>query len=238
MARPKEKTRIYYIADATMLELAKTKHGFFLEDKAKFVQFDADFQDPYAANYLAKISGGEQKPTDERVTDQLTDLTKTVVNKMEACRAAYQTLKFFVEKAFPDNLPVQNEFGFDNYIKAQRSQARMILFMEEVYSVALKYKSDLLAKNYSQQQIDALLTLKQQLDTANTVQELAKGGRPTLTQDRIEKLNDVWTIMKNICKAGKIIFEKDAAKYNRYTLPAGAETENEEPTVPAPLPQG
>jgi hypothetical protein len=237
MARPKELLRTYGIADADMLELAKTKQGFMSEDKPKFTEFDNDFKDPYAANWLAAITECEQDLKDDSVVWQMTNLTQTVEAKMEQCRTAYQALKFFVEKAFPNNQPVWNEFGYAKYDSARKSQAQMIQFMQEVYSIATKYSAQLIEKNYTQAKIDALLTLKQELDTANNEQELFKGGRPTLTQARILNLNNVWKITVTVCRAGKIIFVDDKAKYARYTLPAGAGGEdNEEPPEPQPAP--
>jgi hypothetical protein len=237
MSRPKETLRTYGIADADMLELAKTKQGFMNEDKQKFTEFDDDFKDPYASNWITAITECEQDLKDVSVVSQMTNLTQAVEAKMEQCRNAYQALKFFVEKAFPNNKPVWNEFGYAKYEDARKSQAQMIQFMQEVYSIATKYSALLIEKNYAQAKIDALLTLKQELDTANNEQEIFKGGRPTLTQTRVTKLNSVWEITEKVCRAGKIIFVHDKAKYARYTLPAGAGGgDDEEPPEPQPAP--
>ncbi|MBS3915388.1 MAG: hypothetical protein KG003_12915 [Bacteroidetes bacterium] len=220
-----------------MLELSKTKQGFFSEDKSRFDEFDTDFRDPFAENWLTAIAECEAELQDVSIVSQMTNLTEGVAEKMEQCRTAYQELKFFVEKAFPNNKPVWNEFGYAKYDSARQSQAQMVQFMQEAHTVARKYKDQLTAKNYPEGKIELLLTLKQELDAANTQQEMFKGGRPTLTQTRITKLNTAWEITVKVCRAGKIIFIDDKAKYDRYALPAGAGgDEEEEPENPAPPP--
>ena len=111
----KKITRLYKIIDPEMYEASKTKRGFFLEDKADFINFDADFADPFAAGWLTDISDAEAIPQDEVLDDQLTQLTKTVEEEMTNCRNKFQDSKYFIEKTFPDNIPVWNEFGYNNY---------------------------------------------------------------------------------------------------------------------------
>mgnify|MGYP003330565010 CR=1 FL=1 len=47
------------INDAEMLEANKTMREFFVQDKAEFVAFDADFNDPYADNWANSIVTAE-----------------------------------------------------------------------------------------------------------------------------------------------------------------------------------
>ena len=224
MAKKDQVQRLYNIADPEMYEAAKTKRGFFIEDKAAFISFDADFTDPFAADWLTQITDAEAMPQDETLDDQLTQLTADVETEMENCRGKFQDSKYFIEKTFPDSVPVWNEFGYNNYEAARKSQVKMIQFMKNFHTTAVKYKVQLIAKNYTQPMIDEIETLRAALDAANQIQESFIGNIPVQTQARLNKNNIVWRTMVKVCTAGKRIFKNDFAKYQRYLLPPGEES--------------
>src|SRR5262245_19278162 len=93
--------RGYFLSDADMIEEARTRLGFFEEDKADFVGFDPDFDDPYHDDVETKIDDAEAFPDDETIDDQTTQLTESVEVAMENGRRKFQDTKFFIEKAFP-----------------------------------------------------------------------------------------------------------------------------------------
>lgn len=220
MSTPEQITRNYgNMSDVDMLEFAQTILGQFINDKADFVAYDPDFDDPFEPDWQAAIVAAEQIPTDEALVDQLQGLTQTVEEKMDDCRHKFQSAKRFIEKAFPNNEPVHNEFGYDNYDSARKSQTSMIQFMENFHRVAENYKTQLIAQNYTQMHIDEIETLRDELHSANEQQEAFKGGRPVLTQDRIITLNTSWNITVDVCRAGKDIFHDNPAKYESYLLP-------------------
>ncbi len=220
----KQSRRTFSITDAEMFEAQKTKRGFFIEDKTDFIAFDEDFKDPFADDWQTAIDAAETILQDETLTDQLTQLTNEVEKQMRNCRDKFQDSKYFIEKTFPDNVPVWNEFGYNNYDDARRYQIKMIQFMKNFSLVATKYKTQLIAKGYLQTKIDEIETLRTALDTANQNQELFKGNQPVSTQERINVYNDLWAIMVKVCTAGKRIFKNDFAKLQRYLLPPGEET--------------
>lgn len=220
----KQSRRAFSITDAEMFEAQKTKRGFFIEDQAEFENFDTDFKTPFEADWLTAIDNAETILQDETLTDQLTQLTNAVEKEMRNCRDKFQDSKYFIEKTFPDNVPVWNEFGYNNYDDARRYQIKMIQFMKNFSLVATKYKTLLIAKGYTQPKIDEIETFRAALDTANQNQELFKGNQPVSTQERINVYNELWDILVKVCTAGKRIFKNDFAKLQRYLLPPGEET--------------
>jgi hypothetical protein len=224
MAKKNQLELLYRLPDSEMYEISKTKRGFFIEDKADFIAFDADFSDPFAADWLTAIEDAEDMPGDELLDDQLTQLTEAVENAMTNCRDKFQDSKYFIEKTFPGNVTVWNEFGYDNYDDNRRVQSKLLLFMKTFFNVATKYKVQLIAKGYSQLKIDEIETLRAALDTANQAQELFVGNLPVQTQERYKKNNAAWDIMVRVCSAGKRIYKDDFGKYQRYLLPPGEES--------------
>jgi hypothetical protein len=65
---------------------------------------------------------------------------------------------------------------------------------------------------------------------ADNNQEIHKKKRTFFTQNRITILNECYTILQQVCKAGKIIFTSDYAKYNQYLLPSEKPEKKEEQT--------
>lgn len=220
MGKPPKITRNYSMADATMVEFALTIFGQFKNDKAAFVSYDPDFGGTFEADWQADIKAAEEVPSDEALVDAQEGLTRDVEQLMEDSRHKFQDSKRFIEKAFPDNKPVHNEFGYDNYDTARQVQTKMIFFMENFHRVAEKYKTQLIAQNYTQAHIDEIETLHDQLHDANEEQEGAKEGRPVVTQDRIITLNKPWDTTVDVSRAAKAIFHDDAAKFKSYLLPA------------------
>jgi hypothetical protein len=215
--------RDFNISDPDAIQDARVKHASFLEDKTDFVNFDTDFDDPFADNFLADIDAAENTDDDETVIDQQMQLSKKVEDEMNKCRDKFQDSKPFIIKAFPD-AETQNEFGFNDYKKAQDSQTFFTDFMLKFHRIATKYKTELIAKNYSQLKIDEILTLHGTLRDANVAQDLFIKSRPQKTKDRIVKMNQAWKGETTICTAGKRIYKDDYAKYQRYLLPPGEET--------------
>lgn len=107
----KEIKRIYSGSDAGMLEKSKTIRGCFLEDKADFIAYDSLFSDPFISMLNQKVEGAENIIQDNSIIDQQVQLTNAVNSAMEGCKNHFQTMKRFIERAFPNNKAVWNEFG-------------------------------------------------------------------------------------------------------------------------------
>ena len=220
---PEQVTRAYGGTDADMLQLSSTMHGHFLEDQNDFFVFNEKFEDPYPVDWQDAITAADGLPTDEEVDDQLEGLTTVVTDAMNDCRDKFQDTKPFVEDAFPEKVSVWKEFGFDDYDKVRNTQAQFIQFMLRFHRVAKKYKVLLDGANYPQARIDEILTLAEALKEADVEQELFKGNIPNETRDRIITLNDCYAFTSEVARAGKLIYRKNFAKYQRYLLGPGSE---------------
>jgi hypothetical protein len=220
---PEQVKRGYTVADSIMIEASGDKRDFFIEDLTDFSTYDPEFAAPYDTDWATALSAAAVMPSDETLDDQLTQLTQILKVKFRGCQDKYQDTKHFIEKAFPGNKEVWNEFGYDNYDSGSKSQSRFIVFMYDFHQVAEKYKTELIAKGYSQIRIDEILTLADELKDANKTQNVFRGNIPVQTRNRIAKLNVVWNIMTSVCRVGKRLYKDDYAKFQRYLLPASDE---------------
>ena len=233
MSRAEEKNRLFSGSDADMLQASRVMQGIFVEDLTSFTAFDNSFAEPFADNWLAKIDECSAIVWDSSYVDTQAALTQKVEDKMEECRVFVATMKYFVEKAFPDQREIQSRFGFDDYEKARRSQTKMIQFLGILSKTAGEYSAQLTAAGFTQEKIDQISTLQTGLTNADYEQELSKKKRPLVTQERIRSLNECYEFLQKVSKAGKLIFAADYAKYQQYLLPIERQSKaKEDETAP------
>lgn len=236
MAKAEETNRSYVIPDAEMLQASRVMHGIFGEDKGVFTGFDTAFDDPFADNWLQKINQCSDIILDSSYVNSQAELTKKLEDKMEECRAFYSSLKYFVEKAFPGRKEIWSRFGFNDYSSARKSQTKMIQLFGILSKTAAEYKNELIAAGFSQEKIDQINVLQSELTNADYEQELSKRKRPAMTQERINNMNECYSFMQRVSKAGKIIFGADKAKYDQYLLPNERPTKKEDENLNVPDP--
>lgn len=205
-------------SQADMIVIARRFHHFATQDLADFNDFDTSINANYLANFDAAIITAENHPDDETVLDIQTGYTAALVAKEKDCRKAYQRLKIFVEKSFPNNNSVQSEFGINDY-GSIGSIAELIKFMIKLVATTNKYSTTLMANAYPAADIANIRTLHDDLMTTMTAQEAYKNERLRLTKQRDELLMAVAEYVGYLGKIGKIIYEDNRPQYMRYLLP-------------------
>jgi hypothetical protein len=211
-------------SQAELYTLSKQILEYLKEDLTDFQSFDkVRFTPQFLADFHNAVLEVRDQTDDETVLDKLTGKTADVEETLAECRKAYKHYKYFVVKAFEDNVPKQNEFGLDDYETARRSQPQMIVFMGKIHRAALEYKTELMAAGYTQEQIDQLASLRDELENANFQQDSFKNKRQQITQLRHTKLDTAMRFVSQTCEAGKIIYEEEnPAKYERYVMQPGS----------------
>ena len=228
--------RIYQGPDEKMRDEAKGIYDCFIEDQAKFIEFDPDFGKPeFLSAYLKLINDADEVQSNTQRVTSLKQLTEIVNDKMELCRNKFQNSKYYIEKTFPDRPVIWDEFGYKAYEKARNNQLRMKDFMRDFHKTAVKYSVKLIAANYTQEKIDEIDTFRQELNQADGDQEAFKRGRPTLTQDNLIILNNCYSMTSKVAGVGKQIFENDYARRQRYVLSTQPETADNIETPAAPV---
>lgn len=208
------------LSQAETVALGQQVFAALKDDFQDFKGMDAvRFSPTYLQDFETAINKALSFVDDETVQDEQTILTQKVEDLMTACRKAYKLLKYFVEKTYADSKGMQNKFGLDDYGKIARSQARMIVFMKKIHTIATQYSSDLLAQGYTQPAIDELNDLHESLQQANIEQDRFKGQRMETTQERHEYFETLLQFVSDTCKMGKLLYEDDnTAKYKQYVM--------------------
>lgn len=220
------------MSDAEALELEKTIKSCFVQDKADFIAFDEKFSASFETDWLNEIAAAEGEAADNNILTQQSGLTVEVTKWMEESKKIFQASKYHIEKSFPKNTAIQNEFGYKDYEKARKAQDKMIQFMNQFYKTAVKYSVELIAKGFTQAKIDEIGSVKTALDEANQKQEAFKKDRGVFTQERVGKLNTSWQRMQDVCNAAKYVYPENFAKLARYIISESKGTPPPKPDVP------
>ena len=141
MSRSEERKRAYTISDAEALELEKTIRGCFVQDQADFIAFGPNFSSPFETDWLNEIIAAEGEATDNNILSQQSALTADVAKWMEESKRIFQITKFYIEKTFPKNTAIQNEFGCSDYEKSRKSQAKMVQFMNQFDKAVVVFRT-------------------------------------------------------------------------------------------------
>jgi hypothetical protein len=195
-------------------------------DSAEFIAFDADFGGTFAADWQDAIDACTAAPSDEVREDEQQIMTEEVKARMVDGRKAYRVNRYFVVKAFPGNISVQNLLALDDYVAQSRSQAGMSKLLVELNTHCNKpaYKPALLAAGYTQLQIDELLTLAGALKVDNAHQNTFIRQTTQATEDRRALYAHMWSFAQKVNAASKVIYMDDIVKLNYYTFPASNES--------------
>jgi hypothetical protein len=220
--------RIYNGEDSHMTATAAVIHHLFVEDLAAFTAFDATFTPEWAADWLADIQAASDQLSDRVIMYEGAAETEKVEDEMQQARNKWTTMRYFIEKAFPEDRAMLKLFGADSYLKVRKSQTKMLEFLQGLHGAAVEYKPQLMAAGCSEASIDEIATIEAALSQKNDVQNRAKRGRPRITAQRIALLNAPYVKMAQVNKAAQIVFMNSAAKRGQYVFLANRRKKKQE----------
>ena len=224
--------RSFNVSDDKFFEYSDMIVVTLPSDLSKFTAFDPIFTEDYVLRIQQTSDNARAVPTDEILVDQLGGKTQNVTSALKDCYKDYQTIAYYANRAFKGNLPVQNEFGKNDIRKARKSQPKMIVFMDMLVKTTAKYSAELLQAGCPQALMDGLTAKADVLRNANSGQEGFKKGRSVYTQQRIERMNQLYELLKPLHEAARILFRDDPAKLKIYTLPQRPKSPEGDEEVP------
>ena len=203
-----------------MITRSQTKrsilHDSFADFQAKFPFVNLG----WVTSFQTDITTALNFQSDTAVTNQIKVLTEDVEASVDEGLKALDTLNTYAVVAFPDSPAKQRVFGQDTWDKARNDQQKMSKALKLANSFAddAAYKAFLTGVGYTQLEIDALLTIADNIDTKDAIQEKAKAGRPVTTEDRIKVLNIVWKRNQLLSTMAALVYRDDKVKRDLYLL--------------------
>ena len=229
----KKRERSYNMGDDQMLERAQVFHdqlnGELVDFTSRFPWLDA----AWLTAFQADITAADAFPKDESVILDIKILTGDVTASMQQGYAALQTLGGYAKLAYPTDSARERVFGQQYWAAARDNTLKLQEALELAHAKAdnATFKADLLAKGYTQAEIDQLDTLASDLQTKNGLQEASKVGRHVTQADRLALLNVVWEHLRTINTCASVVWAADAERLSQYQLyPSSSDGDNDQPT--------
>jgi len=215
----KVKQRKFLIGDLEMLEKSQVFLNAFIKEKAIFVAKFPNLTDPFADEFQVAIDFADSLPSSYEINTLISVAVEKLRKKMALAQKDLQILFNYVNIGW-ESVAKMNEFGKNKYLKARENYGKMIELLELAYNTAQESenKAVLLNVGYSQVQIDELNTLANELDAMIMQLNEMKSNRFVLTEERITAMNNVWTYMKRLNKASKVVFVDNPAMLKLFLL--------------------
>ncbi len=210
--------RRYKTSDAYMTQEARLIHALADADLERFTAYDNQINAGSQAAFFALIVSAESVVSDTAVVAQQLQAGEALLSHMEAARAKYNEVKYYVRKAFPDSRGTWDEFGVQEYPEVRKNPSKMILFLGELWKTALKYEVPLLAAGYTTAAIAAIDTIGNDLLQTNTNRNRTMRQRPGQTEERIIALNACHAHMTQINAAAQLVYAGDYAKRQQFVF--------------------
>ena len=183
-----------------------------------FKTFDKDLNQDYSDNLGAKIEEINNIIPDKIMLVQQQKATKNMLDFSKSAVNNVKNIRYYVEKAFPDNQLMLAEFGYNTLAKVQNSQLKLIKHLK-LFVISLKaYKAELMAKGLTEAMILETIQLAADVEDANIKQELAKKARYKTTALRIKAFDELLELIGNITKAARYIYQNEPDQLRDYVL--------------------
>ena len=212
--------RIFNMGDDEMLERAQLFHDILADELAAFTGRFPWLDAAWLSALENDIRTADQYPKDESIVLDQKVLTGDVGTAMNRGYALLQDLGMYAKLAYPNDPARQRVFGQDFWAKARNSTLKLQEALELAYNKAqvADYNAALLAKGYTQAEIDALISIANELQLKNGLQEAAKSGRKVNRHDRVQLHNLVWGHMGTINTCAQVVWKNDADRLEQYQL--------------------
>lgn len=211
--------RDYPFGDTVLLEWGDTVAEYLKQDIAVFSSFDKKLNQDFLENVQKQVDEAFLEGGDTLNRTQLRKKTEAVEKAMQACYGYHRRLKYWVLDAFPDKKAIQKQFGIGQFSKIRDNQVKMIQYMEGLKDTIGQYQAELETAGASKDLLQQIEVLSELLRTANKEQEQKKGTRAVDTAGRVERLNDLYALLRKISAAADIVFEDQPAKRDLYSTP-------------------
>ena len=208
-------TRNYLFPDAVLKQKADEFINLLDRDIVEFT--DRGYSPAKKTELIDARNAVEDFPSDEQLEAIKIDLT----NQKDAARSALEktmrTILNMAENTFGFGSAKHREFGASDV--SRQPDAELVRNARIMFATAEKYLAELQNEGLTQEKIATLIAQRETLDLAIDAQAKGISDRDVATEDRIEVLNTLYSLLTKYAGIGQdIFFETDEAKYNDYII--------------------
>jgi len=216
--RKRIRERHYEMDDAHFYERSRTLAELFKRNVANFTAFDFNLDMVYHANWMEQIKDCENHETDESAKDGLQQYTADAEEARKAGFIATNGLQYYVEKAFPDNLRIMQEFGFTDRQKVRNLTIGSFIWMAVMREIANDYTTELTAAGMPGVVLADLSAAIGNLSAKELAQEIYKRKIIRLQRQRIEKVNKLYGYYQTVHRAAQVVFRDNEEVRKQFNL--------------------
>ncbi len=212
--------RVYPIADATLLTEARSQLSQYERAQESFAHFNPGiFTQSFLSSYAARVKQAESLPSDNLCIGLLAEATEKLEHARCEAVVATRLLRHFATIAFAKEPEQLNRFAFGAFQKARRQRERFRTLFDEMVRQAEALAAPLASHHYSDVHREELQRINEHIQELSAEQQSAKNRRTTHAQQRVEGLNALWTQMKQISEAAKILYRYEPERQALFALP-------------------
>ncbi|MGF7140026.1 hypothetical protein [Roseimarinus sediminis] len=192
----------------------------FKADMELFSAFDPNLNQDYAAEFETELNAAMNDNSESAHTAEINLETEIIQTLRVQAGEKYQHLLYFVHKAIGDTKGINKTFGLHMYQKAVVREKVMIpLLTQAIAAIDTEdYRTQLLAGGMPESLPAELQQLSQDLVQHDNKQEMLKKQRLLVTEERIALFNSIWSKLKDLNRASKIIFKGNVVRQSIYRL--------------------
>ena len=227
--KKKEVLRLYNIADAELVTLAKAKAKFMSRDLDRFEQFGVTAT--HIQGFESTVTVFSNTITDIEKRYGQMGITKEKENKAEEVRVAIRGIMTRVQSKFGLESSAYRKFGTEAL--SQQTDSDLLITAARVVRVGTEQLDELAEKGLKVALLTELSELRSDLETLIIDQKIEIGVRDDDQENRVEAGNTIYTQLVDFANTGKNIWETtDVAKYNDYIIYNTVSGSSETPPLP------
>lgn len=192
----------------------------FESNQGDFTDYSPDYQAPFLTNYKAKLALIEEIVFPKKIAAEIKLVTQRISIAMDATRDPLNRLEGYAGKA--KNLSLNPaDFGIKEVRKAisTKNAEKFYSSMGNVLSNVDTNFTQLTEKGFTAEAKEILINARKNVKADIDLQNNKVNDKSDLIEDNIESLNELWDLMVDILKTGKILYKnKDKSKTDEFTM--------------------
>jgi len=213
--KKKEVLRDYSFADSKLVTTAKEKVAFMRRDIQKFEAFRIDISD--LEELETAVDDFSDTITDIEALGDQVESTELKDAKAEETRESIRKVMAHVALKFEDTSTKYRKFGTEAL--SHQNDSELLITAKRVYRMGIIYLPELEEHGLTQELLDGVLRVREELDDLLVDQKISIAERDSLQQERVEEGNAIFKTLMSYTTTGMSIWESsDVAKYNDYVI--------------------
>lgn len=213
--------RSYSMKDDKLIILVGVARDHYIKYKASFNSFnDVIFPPDYEDVVLGKkLLEAKEILSDAFVVKRQAKETADVQEAIKKLLRPMKILAFIVNTHFARNSVVLDEFMLNRLHTKAQSVDTLIGFTKDALNTVEKYQDELVESGLKPELVTIIKEACASLDKERRQQIKIIKTRPGLTQERVEKMNDIWQELVKLSRAANVIFEDHPQVKVLFDLP-------------------